>query len=198
MVLFDEVEKAHPDVVNMLLQILEEGHLTDSLGRKIDFRNTIIIMTSNVGASQLGNTVPLGFGNSADAEKLVQSERILAVAKKHFKPEFINRVDEIIVFNKLTSADLVGIIDLELDKLRERLVGRELTLQVTDAAKELLISGDYDPEYGARPLRRAVEHLIEDPLAEAILRGDFKDAVCVKVDAADGKIVLSSTGEELL
>ncbi|MBQ9087591.1 MAG: ATP-dependent Clp protease ATP-binding subunit [Lentisphaeria bacterium] len=197
-VLFDEVEKAHPDVVNMLLQILEEGHLTDSLGRKIDFRNTIIIMTSNVGASQLGNTVPLGFGNSADAENLAQSERILAVAKKYFKPEFINRVDEIIVFNRLSSADLVSIIDLELDKLRERLIGRELTLQVTDAAKELLISGDYNPEYGARPLRRAVEHLIEDPLAEAILRGDFRNAVCVKADAVDGKIVLSPAEEELL
>ena len=189
-VLFDEVEKAHPDVMNMLLQILEEGHLTDSLGRKIDFRNTIVIMTSNVGAAQLSNSAPLGFGNSASAEELRRSERILAVAKKHFKPEFINRVDEIIVFNKLTSADLVQIIDLELDKLRDRLVGRGLTLNVTDRAKELLISADYDPEYGARPLRRAVEHLIEDPLADALLRGDFNQASGVCADAENGKIIL--------
>ena len=190
-VLFDEVEKAHPDVMNMLLQILEEGHLTDSLGRRIDFRNTVVIMTSNVGAAQLGNSAPLGFGNSASAADLAQSERILTVAKKHFKPEFINRVDEIIVFNKLSHADLVQIIDLEIGKLRERLVGRGLTLNVTDAAKELLISGDYDPEYGARPLRRAVEHLIEDPLADALLRGDFAGAAAVCVDAKDGKIILS-------
>ena len=112
------------------------------------------------------------------------------MAKKHFKPEFINRVDEIIVFNKLTSADLVQIIDLELDKLRDRLVGRGLTLNVTDCAKELLISADYDPEYGARPLRRAVEHLIEDPLADALLRGDFNQASGVCADAENGKIIL--------
>ena len=191
-VLFDEVEKAHPDVMNMLLQILEEGRLTDSLGRKIDFRNTIVIMTSTVGAAQLSNSAPLGFGNSASTENLQQSERILAVAKKHFKPEFINRVDEIIVFNKLTTADLVQIIDLELDKLRDRLVGRGLTLSVTDSAKQLLISGDYDPEYGARPLRRAVEHLIEDPLADGLLRGDFESASGVCADAVEGKIVLNA------
>ena len=189
-VLFDEVEKAHPDVMNMLLQILEEGHLTDSLGRKIDFRNTIVIMTSNVGAAQLSNSAPLGFGNSASADDLRQSERILAVAKKHFKPEFINRVDEIIVFNKLSSADLVQIIDLELDKLRDRLVGRGLTLNVTEDAKKLLISADYDPEYGARPLRRAVEHLIEDPLADALLRGDFNHSSGVCADAENGRIIL--------
>ncbi len=189
-VLFDEVEKAHPDVMNMLLQILEEGHLTDSLGRKIDFRNTIVIMTSNVGAAQLSNSAPLGFGNSASTEDLRQSERILAVAKKHFKPEFINRVDEIIVFNKLSSADLVQIIDLELDKLRDRLVGRGLTLNVTEDAKKLLISADYDPEYGARPLRRAVEHLIEDPLADALLRGDFDKTSGVCADAENGRIIL--------
>ena len=189
-VLFDEVEKAHPDVMNMLLQILEEGHLTDSLGRRIDFRNTVVIMTSNVGAAQLGNTVPLGFGNSASTAELVQSDRILAVAKKHFKPEFINRVDEIIVFNKLTKSDLVQIIDLEIGKLRDRLVGRGLTLNVTEAAKELLISKDYDPEYGARPLRRAVEHFIEDPLADALLRGDFANAAEVCADVANGRIIL--------
>lgn len=191
-ILFDEIEKAHPDVMNMLLQILEEGHLTDSLGRRIDFRNTIVIMTSNVGAAQLGNTVPLGFGSSASAVDMQQSERILAVARKHFKPEFINRVDEIIVFNKLAKADLVQIIDLEIGKLRERLVGRGLTLSVTPEAKELLISGDYNPEYGARPLRRAVERLIEDPLADALLRGDFEKASGVCADAADGKIVLTA------
>ena len=176
--------------MNMLLQILEEGHLTDSLGRKIDFRNTIVIMTSNVGAAQLSNSAPLGFGNSASADDLRQSERILAVAKKHFKPEFINRVDEIIVFNKLSSADLVQIIDLELDKLRDRLVGRGLTLNVTEEAKKLLISADYDPEYGARPLRRAVEHLIEDPLADALLRGDFNHSSGVCADAENGRIIL--------
>ena len=191
-VLFDEVEKAHPDVMNMLLQILEEGHLTDSLGRRIDFRNTIVIMTSNVGAAQLGNSAPLGFGSTSVAAEIAQSERILAVAKKHFKPEFINRVDEIIVFNKLVKDDLVRIIDLEIGKLRDRLVGRGITIQVTRAAKELLISGDYDPEYGARPLRRAVEHLIEDPLADALLRGDFANASGICADAVDGRIVLSA------
>ena len=190
-VLFDEIEKAHQDVVNMLLQILEEGHLTDSLGRRVDFRNTIIIMTSNVGASELARTAPLGFGgDTAATVENKAADRTLAVAKKHFKPEFINRVDDIIVFRSLTADDLIRIVDIELDKLRDRLVTRGLTLNVSKAAKKLLVDNSQTPEFGARPLRRAVEHLIEDPLAEAILRGDFNGASGVKAEVQENKIVL--------
>ena len=188
-VLFDEIEKAHPDVLHMLLQILEEGRITDSLGRKIDFRNTVIIMTSNVGAEKIaGGLAPLGFGGS-DAANQAESEKILSIAKKHFKPEFLNRVDDLIIFRKLEKNDLVKIIDIELRRLKERLGARKLSLKVSKNVKEYLISQGYQPEFGARPLRRAVERYIEDPLAEELLKGNFDDAKGVKVEFDQQKLL---------
>ncbi|PWM81806.1 MAG: NDP-hexose 4-ketoreductase, partial [Lentisphaerae bacterium] len=189
-VLFDEIEKAHPDVMHMLLQILEEGRITDTLGRRIDFRNTIIIMTSNVGAEQLSKgAAPLGFGGDAASENQKSDEKLLGIAKKFFKPEFINRVDDIIVFRKLDKADLLSIVDIELGKLRERLLGRKLELHISDEVREYLIAKGYEPEFGARPLRRAVERYIEDPLAEELLRGTFDEAKGVKVELDQQKVL---------
>ncbi len=189
-VLFDEIEKAHPDVMHMLLQILEEGRITDTLGRRIDFRNTIIIMTSNVGAEQLSKGLaPLGFGGDAASESQKSDEKLLAIAKKFFKPEFINRVDDIIIFRKLDKEDLRKIIDIELGKLRERLLGRKLELHLSDEVRDYLITKGYEPEFGARPLRRAVERYIEDPLAEELLKGSFDKAKAVKVELDQQKIL---------
>ncbi|WP_302454154.1 AAA family ATPase, partial [Victivallis vadensis] len=189
-VLFDEIEKAHPDVMHMLLQILEEGRITDTLGRRIDFRNTIIIMTSNVGAEQLSKgAAPLGFGGDAASENQKSDEKLLGIAKKFFKPEFINRVDDIIVFRKLDKTDLLSIVDIELGKLRERLLGRKLELHISDEVREYLIAKGYEPEFGARPLRRAVERYIEDPLAEELLRGTFDEAKGVKVELDQQKVL---------
>lgn len=170
-VLFDEVEKAHPDVMNLLLQILEEGTLTDSQGRKIDFRNTIIILTSNVGASTIKKQTSLGF-NAMTAEDGGFDEmkaKILEESKKHFRPEFLNRLDEQVVFHTLEKPVLSRIIDLEVGKLEARLDEREMSLEIAANARDFLIEKGYDSEYGARPMRRAVERFLEDPLAEALL-----------------------------
>jgi len=176
-VLFDEIEKAHPDVVQLLLQILEDGRLTDSLGRTVDFRNTIIIMTSNVGAQLLQRQTSMGFaaaqGSFGDHEKM--REKVLEEAKRIFKPEFLNRISDIVFFRPLSKEDLIKIVDLELTKFSKRLAERKIVLEFTPESKLLLIEKGYDEKYGARPLRRAVEHYLEDPLAEAILRGDIKD-----------------------
>ena len=174
-VLFDEVEKAHPDVMHLLLQILEEGKLTDSLGRKIDFRNTIIIMTSNVGAELLKKQTGLGFG----AAKLDEShegmrDKVMEETKRVFKPEFLNRLDDIIVFHSLQRSDLEHIVDLEVKKVIDRLKAKDITLVLESDAKEFLITKGYDPQYGARPMRRAVERYLEDPVAEEILRGSYQ------------------------
>lgn len=189
-VLFDEIEKAHPDVMHLLLQILEEGHITDSLGRKIDFRNTIIIMTSNVGAEQLSRGVkPLGFGNNSLLDEAKQRDRLTELAKKAFKPEFINRIDDIIVFHSLTRENLISIIDLEIGKVKERLAAQNLKLNISDEVKSFLIDKGNLPEFGARPLRRAVERYIEDELAEEILKGTFKKAQSVDVILDNSKII---------
>jgi len=176
-ILFDEVEKAHPDVLQLLLQILEDGRLTDSLGRTVDFRNTIIIMTSNVGASVLQRQTIMGFGAAAsgfsDHEKM--REKVLEESKKVFKPEFLNRISDIVFFRPLSKDDLVKIVDIELIKFSKRLTERKITLEFTPDAKTLLIEKGYDEKYGARPLRRAVEHFLEDPFAEALLRGEIKE-----------------------
>jgi ATP-dependent Clp protease ATP-binding subunit ClpC len=176
-VLFDEIEKAHPDVVQLLLQILEDGRLTDSLGRQVDFRNTIIIMTSNVGAQLLQRQTSMGFAAATntfnDQEKM--REKVLEEAKRIFKPEFLNRISEIVFFRPLSRDDLFKIVDLEVMKFAKRLTDRKIALEFTPEAKLLLIEKGYDEKYGARPLRRAVEHYLEDPLAEAILRGEVKD-----------------------
>jgi len=188
-VLFDEIEKAHPDVMHMLLQILEEGRITDTLGRRIDFCNTIIIMTSNVGAEQLVKGSALGFGGDAEANDLKSSEKLLAIARKTFKPEFINRVDDIIVFGRLRREDLLDIVNIELDKLASRLRERKLGFTVSDEVKEFLIAKGYEPEFGARPLRRAVERFIEDPLAEELLRNRFAGASGIRVELDRQKIL---------
>jgi len=174
-VLFDEVEKAHPDVMHLLLQILEEGKITDSLGRKIDFRNTIIIMTSNVGADLIRRQTTLGFG----APKLnddydVMRDKILEETRRIFKPEFLNRLDDTIVFHTLTKPDLIQIVDLEVAKVIQRIKAKDIHLILEESAKDFLIEKGYDPQYGARPMRRAVERHLEDPLAEELLRGNIK------------------------
>ncbi len=182
-ILFDEVEKAHPDVIQLLLQILEDGRLTDSLGRTVDFRNTIIIMTSNVGAQLLQRQTTMGFAAGAgafnDSEKM--REKVLEEAKRIFKPEFLNRISDIIFFRPLDKNDLIKIVELETAKFAKRLSDRKITLEFAPEAKTLLIEKGYDEKYGARPLRRAVEHYLEDPLAEAILRGEVKDGEPVLV-----------------
>ncbi|QYM80411.1 ATP-dependent Clp protease ATP-binding subunit [Horticoccus luteus] len=190
-VLFDEVEKAHPDVIQLLLQILEDGRLTDSLGRTVDFRNTIIIMTSNVGAHLLQRQTSMGFAaastNINDSEKM--REKVLEESKRVFKPEFLNRISDIIFFHPLTRDDLVKIVELETANFSKRLSERKITLEFTAEAKALLIEKGYDEKYGARPLRRAVEQYLEDPLAEAILRGDVKDGEPVTVSREGDKLV---------
>ncbi|MBB5352325.1 ATP-dependent Clp protease ATP-binding subunit ClpC [Haloferula luteola] len=188
-VLFDEIEKAHPDVMNLLLQILEEGMVTDSLGRKIDFRNTIIIMTSNVGASSVKRQTSLGFGAMSEDEADFEGmkEKIIEEAKRHYRPEFLNRLDELVVFHMLEKKDLDKIVDLEVGKLLKRLREKEIAMQLDASARDLLVKKGYDPSYGARPMRRAVERFLEDPLAEAILRGDVKAGDSVKVVCLEGK-----------
>jgi ATP-dependent Clp protease ATP-binding subunit ClpC len=182
-ILFDEIEKAHPDVVQLLLQILEDGRLTDSLGRQVDFRNTIIIMTTNVGASLIQRQTTMGFGaateGAADMEKI--KEKVLEESKRIFKPEFLNRINELIVFRPLKRDDLLKIVDLEVAKVVKRVAERKLVLDVQTDAKLFLIENGTDEKYGARPLRRAVERHLEDPLAEFILRGDFKEGEPVLV-----------------
>ncbi len=186
-ILFDEIEKAHPDVMNLLLQILEEGSVTDSLGRKINFRNTIIILTSNVGATGAKRQNSLGFGAMAEdkADYDSMKEKILEEARKHFRPEFLNRFDDISVFRMLERADLERIVTLEADKLINRLRAKDITLTLSQDALGQIIRHGYDPQYGARPMRRAIERLLEDPLAEALLRGEVKPGD--KIEAAQNK-----------
>jgi ATP-dependent Clp protease ATP-binding subunit ClpC len=195
-VLFDEIEKAHPDVMHLLLQILEEGKLTDSLGRKIDFRNTIIILTSNIGAELMKKPGGMGFGASQRYETKydVMREKILEEAKKVLKPEFINRLDDLIVFHPLAKPELFRIVDLEISKVVDRIKAKEIAIELEESAKSFLAEKGYDPDYGARPMRRAVERYLEDPMAEELLRGNIKSGDTVKVSAADGKLVFA-TGE---
>jgi ATP-dependent Clp protease ATP-binding subunit ClpC len=187
-VLFDEVEKAHPDVMNLLLQILEDGTVTDSLGRKIDFRNTIIIMTSNVGASTIKRQTSLGFGamNADESDFEGMKAKILEESKRYFKPEFLNRLDDLVVFHMLEKVDLNQIVDLEVSKLVKRLKEKEIVMTLSPEARDLLAEKGFDPAYGARPMRRAVERFLEDPLAEALLRGTVKTGDIVQVVRKEG------------
>jgi len=185
-VLFDEIEKAHPDVFNILLQVLDEGVLTDSFGRKVDFKNTLIIMTSNLGARLIEKATPLGF--QRDASELVYErikENVLSELKKTFNPEFLNRVDEIVVFHPLEKEHLISIIDLLVEETNKMLVERELVVEVSKEVKEWIMKHYYQPAYGARPMRRAVQKVIEDPLSEEILKGKFKGLHKVKVVLED-------------
>jgi ATP-dependent Clp protease ATP-binding subunit ClpC len=189
-VLFDEVEKAHPDVMHLLLQILEEGKITDSLGRKIDFRNTIIIMTSNIGAELIKKSNVMGFGAATRNEQAydVMKEKILEEAKRVLKPEFVNRLDDLIVFHTLGRPELLTIVDLEINKVLERVKMKDIHLVLDEKAKDFLIEKGYDPQYGARPMRRAVERYLEDPMAEEILRANLKPGDTAHVSAESGKL----------
>jgi ATP-dependent Clp protease ATP-binding subunit ClpC len=195
-VLFDEIEKAHPDVMNLLLQILEEGMITDSFGRKIDFRNTIIIMTSNAGASSIKRQTSLGFGamSEDDADFEGMKEKILEASKKEFKPEFLNRLDDMVVFKMLEKDSLSSIVDLEVKKLLVRLKEKEIELELEASARDFLIKEGYDPNFGARPMRRAVERHLEDSLAESLLRGEIKagDLVTVRHDGESKQLSFES------
>ncbi len=197
-VLFDEVEKAHPDVMHLLLQILEEGTITDSFGRKVDFRNTIIILTSNVGAELIKKQNVMGFGAiGADAHDYdSMKDKITEQAKRHFKPEFLNRLDDLIVFHMLEKTDLIRIVDLEIAKVLKRVRDKHIHVELDETAKEFLIVEGYDPQYGARPMRRAVERHLEDPFAEHLLRGDVKEGDTVKVTRREGEKALKFSIEE--
>jgi ATP-dependent Clp protease ATP-binding subunit ClpC len=192
-VLFDEIEKAHPNVLHLLLQVLEEGKLTDSLGRKIDFRNTIIILTTNIGAEQM-KKASLGFGAvKEDASYDVLKGKVLGEARRMLKPEFLNRFDDLIVFHQLTKEDLHIIVDLEVKKLVERVKQKNIQLVLDDSARDFLIEKGYDPAYGARPMRRAVERYLEDPLAEELLKGTVKSGDAATVSAGPDGLVFKPT-----
>ena len=182
-VLFDEIEKAHPDVFNILLQILDDGRLTDGQGRTVDFRNTVIIMTSNLGSQIIQEMAGHSFEEVRDA--------VMAVLRDHFRPEFLNRVDEVIVFKPLTEDQLAAIVDIQLHRLQRRLAERHIQLVVTDAARKLLAHRGWDPVYGARPLKRTIQRMVQDPLAMMLLEGKFSDGATVEVDAHDGELVFN-------
>jgi ATP-dependent Clp protease ATP-binding subunit ClpC len=181
-VLFDEIEKGHPDVFNILLQILEDGRLTDSQGRTVDFKNTVIIMTSNLGTKELRKKA-IGFAADEEAvnyEKM--KEKVFEALKQAFRPEFLNRVDENIVFHELTLDEVKSIVDLMLARVREQLESQSLDLALSEPAKELLATKGYDPQLGARPLRRSIQRMLEDPLSEKVLYGEFPAGVTILVD----------------
>jgi ATP-dependent Clp protease ATP-binding subunit ClpC len=191
-VLLDEIEKAHPEVFNILLQILEDGHLTDAKGRRVDFRNTIIIMTSNIGAPQLQHDKSIGFrgtGATAEAEATAEYERmkekVLGELKNVFRPEFLNRIDATVVFRQLTRDEIRQIVDLLLARVKEQLAGQQMELIVTDGAKDAIIAKGYDQAFGARPLRREIQTQIEDPLAEQMLMASFTPGDIIEVDVGE-------------
>ena len=191
-VLFDEVEKAHYDVFNLLLQILDEGRLTDSHGRTVDFRNTVLIMTSNVGSSDI-----LEFQGSVDDENYRKMKnRVLEQLRNHFRPEFLNRVDEMVVFHGLTKEQLVTIVDIQLDRLRQRLEDRHLDIELSDKAKRYLAEVGWDPVYGARPLRRAVQRELESVIARKLLAGEIQSGTTLRIDLRDRALVFESAPVE--
>lgn len=196
-ILLDEIEKAHPDVFNTLLQVLDDGRLTDGKGRTVDFRNTVIIMTSNLGAQHLHTTGSFGFATSENEERSYEQmkERVLEEMKKAFRPEFINRLDEIIVFRPLSQDEIYQIVGLMISRVRKSLKEHEVDIELTDAAKEVLAKEGYDPSFGARPLRRAIQRLIEDQLSEELLKGTFQKGDVVLIDAKDGELTFASKGK---
>jgi ATP-dependent Clp protease ATP-binding subunit ClpC len=190
-VLFDEIEKAHPDVFNTLLQILEDGRLTDSQGRTVDFKNTVIIMTSNLGTAELKRK---SIGFVADSEEISYEQiksKVTDALKRQFRPEFLNRIDEVIVFHELTMEEVKSIVDLMLNRVREQMKSQALELVLTEDAKQLLATKGYDPQLGARPLRRAIQRMLEDQLSEKVLFGEFAagSTVFVDLDADDPGIL---------
>jgi ATP-dependent Clp protease ATP-binding subunit ClpB len=178
-VLFDEIEKAHPDVFNVLLQVLDDGRLTDGQGRTVDFKNTLIIMTSNLGSEFLVNL-------AEDQDTDVVKDQVMDVVKHHFRPEFLNRVDDIILFHRLKRADMGAIVDIQLQRLAKLLSERKITVTLSAEARTLLAEKGYDPAYGARPLKRVIQKSLQDPLAEEILSGRVNDGDDVDVDVTNG------------
>jgi len=188
-VLLDEIEKAHGDVFNMLLQIMEEGRLTDSFGRHVDFRNTVLIMTSNIGAEVIKNQAPMGFGKVSETYTYERmKERLLKEVERHFRPEFLNRLDDIIVFQPLNRDDMGQVAELELKSVRTRLADRGIAVELADEAKEFIVEKGFDPELGARPIKRTIERLVEDPLSEELLSGRFKDAQAIRIIVSEGHL----------
>jgi ATP-dependent Clp protease ATP-binding subunit ClpB len=184
LLLLDEVEKAHPDVFNILLQVLEDGRLTDGQGRTVDFRNTVVVMTSNLGSHLIQEMAPQ---NDYEAMKAA----VMEIVGTHFRPEFINRVDESVVFHPLREEQIRGIAVIQLKGLQERLAERELQLHISDAFMEKLVTAGFDPVYGARPLKRAIQRELENPLAQRLLAGDFAPGDVIQADVKDGKTVFS-------
>ncbi|MBI4283008.1 MAG: AAA family ATPase, partial [Chloroflexi bacterium] len=201
-ILLDEIEKAHPEVFNSLLQLLDDGRLTDGHGRTVDFKNTVIIMTSNAGVELIKREASLGFAPPRGGARAKQQtyeemkEKVMTEVKKTFRPEFLNRLDEIIVFHELTEEQLRQIVDLMVKDVQERLAERQLKLEMTDEAKSWLAKVGFDPLYGARPLRRAVEHYVENPLSSKILRGEFNEGDSVLVDLADDALTFTARAAE--
>jgi ATP-dependent Clp protease ATP-binding subunit ClpC len=188
-ILLDEIEKAHPDVFNILLQVLEEGKLTDSQGRKVDFRNTIVIMTSNIGAATIAKNQNFGFSQAEDESGQSYDDmkgKIMGELKRVFRPELLNRIDEVIVFHKLSREQILHIVDFMLNRLREQLEQHEVTIELTESAKELLVQEGYDPAMGARPLRRAIQRILEDPLADFVLAQQMQPGSTILVNRKDG------------
>jgi len=187
-ILFDEIEKAHPDMFNVLLQIFEDGCLTDSFGRKVDFRNTIIIMTSNIGARAVEKGATLGFQKTSEEDQYKRvKESITTELKNVFNPEFLNRIDEVIIFHPLNKEHLLQIVDNMISEVNGRLTVSNMHLEVTEDVKEWLIQEGYQPSYGARPMRRAIQRHIEDPLSEEIIKGRFKESRRIKIVLKDNK-----------
>jgi ATP-dependent Clp protease ATP-binding subunit ClpB len=180
-ILLDEVEKAHPDVFNVLLQVLDDGRLTDGQGRTVDFRNTVVIMTSNLGSNVIQEL-------AGESNYVQMKAAVMEIVGQHFRPEFINRVDEVVVFHPLGKAHIRSIVDIQLGYLRQRLAERELAFELDDAARDLLGEAGFDPVYGARPLKRAIQHQLENPLAQRILRGDFAPGDTIRVTVRDGAL----------
>jgi ATP-dependent Clp protease ATP-binding subunit ClpB len=185
-VLFDEIEKAHPEVFNGLLQILEDGRMTDGQGRTVDFKNTVIIMTSNLGSQYIQDL--------ADGNRKEMEDRVMAALRDAFKPEFLNRIDELIIFNNLGREEIKAIVEIQLKRLRNNLAGRKMILEMSDRAKAFLADKGYDPAYGARPLKRTIQRLVQDPLAVKILAGEFKEGDRIHVDADGNELRFSQGG----
>ena len=197
-ILLDEIEKAHPDVFNILLQIFDDGHLTDAKGRRVDFRNTMIVMTSNIGSELIRKESSIGFVSRSDEAKVAQmsydkmKEKVLEEMKKTFRPEFLNRIDGVVVFHALSEDHIRQIVELMLSQIESQLKEKDIKLEITDAAKDFLGEKGYDPNFGARPLRRVIEHMVEDPLSEALLEGRFHSGETIQIDCQNGEIVLNS------
>jgi ATP-dependent Clp protease ATP-binding subunit ClpB len=186
-ILFDEIEKAHADVFNVLLQVLDDGRLTDGQGRTVDFKNTIVIMTSNLGSPIIQEYFMDGHTDKSAHQAM--EDKVMAELKKHFRPEFLNRVDDVIIFQSLDESEIARIVDIQLGRLEQRLAQQNLTLDVDAAAKKLLASEGYDPQFGARPLKRAIQEHLLDPLATKLLAGEFKPGDKIKVTAKDDELV---------